>query len=151
MGPYIQSYRVSAGPLALWAIVAAICAAALVFVAVSLVLRRPRHVVARRLIVTSLLGAALDGVLAWRIWDAYGTYTPLGGCRWAPPGVCERFYAEVAQANTLVTLLGCAAVLATAGACTFAALALRRSTPSDPRADKGHAPAQACPSRSHTG
>jgi hypothetical protein len=121
---YVQSYRVGAGPLWIWGLIAAVCAGVLVLV--FLVLFRSPHRPARWLLVALLLGALLNGVLAWRAWDAWGAATPLGGCRWAPPSVCERFYAEVAHTIAVVTVLGPVTVLGTMGLCLATLLARHR-------------------------
>jgi hypothetical protein len=123
-GTYVQSYRVGTGPLGIWGLIAAVCA--FVLVLVFLVLLRSPHRPARWLMVASLLGAVLNGVLAWRTWDAWRVATPPGGCRWAPPGVCERFYADVAHTIAVVTVLGVVAVLGTLGLCLATLLARRR-------------------------
>ncbi len=123
-GTYVQSYRVGTGPLWIWGLIAAVCAFVLMLAFLAL-LRSP-HRPARWLLVTPLLGALLNGVLAWRTWDAWGAATPLGGCRWEPPGWCERFYAEVAHTIAVVTVLGAVAVLGTVGLCLATLLARRR-------------------------
>lgn len=118
-----QSYRVGTGPLEIWAIVAATAPS-------------------RWWVPHSRCGAPrdalLDGSLPYHCWAFCsmvcwrGGVGPrssithqLGGCRWAPPGVCVRFYADAAHVIAFVTMLGAIAVLGTV-ALSLAALSVRR-------------------------